>query len=58
MSDQSSRREGTAPRPKQSKRPYRTPTIVEYGSVAKLTRGTKSVSADGPGNTMKVKACL
>lgn len=58
MSDQSSRPEDRAPRGKPAKRPYRTPTVVEYGSVAKLTRGFKSVNADGPGNTMKSKACL
>lgn len=60
MTDQSSRSEDAAraPQGKPPKRPYRTPTVVEYGSVAKLTRGTKSVSADGPGNTQKFKACL
>jgi hypothetical protein len=41
------------------KRPYRSPALVEYGSVAKLTRGTKSINADGGLNTMKQKAgCL
>jgi hypothetical protein len=40
------------------KRPYHPPTLVEYGSVAKLTKGTKSVNADGPGNTMKKNVCL
>jgi hypothetical protein len=44
--------------PARGKRPYRAPALVEYGSVAKLTKGTKSVNADGPGNTMKRKVCL
>ena len=28
------------------KKPYRSPELVEYGSVAKLTQGTLSMNAD------------
>lgn len=30
------------------KRPYTSPRVIEYGSVAKLTRGSKSISSDFP----------
>jgi len=35
-----------------SRRPYATPRLVEYGSVAKLTHGGGSLQADG-GSTFK-----
>jgi hypothetical protein len=34
------------------KRPYAAPRLIEYGSVAKLTRGGGSLQADG-GSTFK-----
>jgi hypothetical protein len=37
---------------------YRTPSLVEYGSVAKLTQGTLTVGNDGPGGGMMNMACL
>jgi hypothetical protein len=46
---------GSAPR----KRPYATPRLTEYGSVAKLTQGTRTNQQDGPGaSTFKRAACL
>jgi hypothetical protein len=46
-----------APR-RAGKRAYHRPEFVEYGSVAKLTKGTKSVNADGTTNQQKQKVCL
>jgi hypothetical protein len=41
------------------KRPYASPRLTEYGSVAKLTQGTRSVQQDGPGATaFKKDSCL
>jgi hypothetical protein len=40
----------------QRKRPYATPRLTEYGSVAKLTQGFGSLQADS-GSTFK-KTCL
>ena len=41
------------------KRPYSTPRLTEYGSVAKLTQGTLTVQNDGPaGNSWKKASCL
>jgi hypothetical protein len=42
--------------PREGKRPYRSPKLTEYGSVAKLTQGGGSRQADG-GSTFK-KTCL
>jgi hypothetical protein len=44
--------------PRSGRRPYRRPELVEYGSVAKLTRGSKSVNADGTTNQQKAMVCL
>ena len=41
-----------------ARRPYQSPVLVEYGSVAKLTRGSLSINADGPGSTRKSPSCL
>jgi hypothetical protein len=30
------------------RRPYTTPRVIDYGSVAKLTRGSRSVGSDFP----------
>jgi hypothetical protein len=40
------------------KRPYTSPRVIEYGSVAKLTRGTRSVSSDFPQAGFKKMDCL
>ena len=61
MSEQRDSRQqddGAAAAPRTGKRPYRRPELVEYGSVAKLTKGNKSVSADGTTNQQKSKVCL
>jgi len=42
--------------PRERKRPYATPRLTEYGSVAKLTQGGGSLQGDG-GSTFK-KTCL
>jgi hypothetical protein len=48
----------SARRPDQprSPRPYRTPTLTEYGSVAKLTQGTASRLGDQGGGGFR--SCL
>ena len=40
------------------KRPYATPRLTEYGSVAKLTQGTLTLQADSPAGTSWKKPCL
>jgi len=42
--------------PREPKRPYATPRLTEYGSVAKLTQGGGSLQVDG-GSTFK-RTCL
>lgn len=44
------------PGPRMGKRPYATPRLTEYGSVAKLTQGGGSLQSDG-GSTFK-RTCL
>ena len=39
------------------RRPYRKPRLTEYGSIAKLTQGTATRQADGPGGGFK-RSCL
>jgi hypothetical protein len=39
------------------RRPYRKPQLTEYGSIAKLTQGTRTNQSDGPGGGFK-RACL
>jgi hypothetical protein len=36
--------------PPAERRPYQSPVLVEYGSVAKLTRGSLSTSSDPSGH--------
>ena len=50
MSTEQRREGGDASRVR--KRPYTSPRLIEYGSVAKLTRGGGSLQADG-GSTFK-----
>lgn len=40
------------------KRAYTSPKLIEYGSVAKLTRGTRSIQADLTGGGFAKKSCL
>jgi hypothetical protein len=41
------------------RRPYVKPRLIEYGSVAKLTQGSRSVQQDFSGaTTFKMKSCL
>ena len=45
--------------PARGKRPYAQPRLTEYGSVAKLTQGTRTNQQDSPGaSTFKRAACL
>jgi hypothetical protein len=39
-----------------SKRPYVSPVLVEYGTIAKLTQGHQSKNPDGINTRMKI--CL
>ena len=39
------------------RRPYRKPQLTEYGSIAKLTQGTRTNQSDGPSGGFK-RACL
>ena len=39
------------------KRPYATPTLTEYGSVAKLTQSGAGTTNDGSGRKLK-RTCL
>lgn len=41
-----------------SRRAYSSPRLIEYGSVAKLTRGSKSVNSDLPQAGYSKKDCL
>jgi hypothetical protein len=45
------------PRQPGRKRAYATPTLTEYGSVAKLTQGGGSRVSDG-GSTQRASNCL
>jgi hypothetical protein len=57
MPDEQSRRVPVPRDSAQLKRPYAKPTLIEYGSVAKLTQGTKTKQADTPAAGFK-KVCL
>ena len=49
--------QGTPSRsPRHAKKPYVKPALTEYGSVAKLTRGSAGSVADGASGMMKM--CL
>jgi hypothetical protein len=50
---------GSGPGPAPRRRPYAPPRLTEYGSVAKLTQGTRTTQQDSPGaTTFKRAACL
>lgn len=43
----------------QAKKPYTTPTLVEYGDIAKLTQGSPSgMFPDGMSGMFMATACL
>jgi hypothetical protein len=42
---------------KACKKPYVSPVLVEYGTIAKLTQGTKTKNADGKNSKLKA-SCL
>lgn len=48
-SDIASGRRGSEDPPRAGERRYQTPTLIEYGSIAKLTQGSLSTNADGMG---------
>lgn len=39
------------------RRPYRKPRLTEYGSIAKLTQGSRTRQSDGAGGGFR-RACL
>ena len=41
------------PAPGRARRPYKTLTLVEYGSVAKLTQGSSGTRSDGGGTSKR-----
>ncbi len=45
------------PKERRDKKPYATPRLIEYGSIAKLTQGTLTVGADS-GPQGKNSQCL
>jgi hypothetical protein len=47
------------PEKTQPKKPYTTPTLVEYGDIAKLTQGSPSgMFPDGMSGMFMMTACL
>jgi hypothetical protein len=57
MSEQKQVERVQSPRQGDAKRPYRTPVLTEYGSVAKLTQGSLTNRSDSTGGGF-IKACL
>ena len=51
--DRKAQAEGTA----FARKPYCAPVLMEYGSIAKLTQGSRTRFNDGT-NTRKRRACL
>lgn len=41
-----------------AKKPYRSPILTEYGSVAKLTQANAGSGADGGMKASQMKSCL
>lgn len=59
MAEQRVPDQGPQPSPRPAgRRSYTSPRLIEYGSVAKLTRGTKSVNSDFPQSGFKMNSCL
>jgi hypothetical protein len=50
--------EATSGQGKRPRKPYRSPELVEYGSVAKLTQGSVSATSDGKTGGKKGSICL
>ena len=46
-----------APSPLAPRQQYQKPTLTEYGSIAKLTQGSRTNSSDGVGGGFKMN-CL
>jgi hypothetical protein len=44
--------------PRLAKKPYATPVVTEYGSVAKLTQSGAGSITDGTGFNSQLKSCL
>ena len=57
MADETPRRSAAKPDAAQPKRPYAKPRLIEYGSVAKLTQGTRTKQADTPAAGFR-RVCL
>ncbi len=57
MADDTPRSGATKPDAAQPKRPYAKPRLIEYGSVAKLTQGTRTKQADTPAAGFR-RVCL
>ena len=57
MTQPSDERSGGERPPSPARRPYTKPTLVEYGSIAKLTLGTSTNQSDGVGGGFKM-SCL
>jgi hypothetical protein len=50
---------GDPPTTRAVRKPYKSPELVEYGSVAKLTQGTLSMNADFCGGGFRMaQMCL
>ena len=49
---------GEREHPRKGRKAYATPSLVEYGSVAKLTQGTLTRQSDGKTGGFKRKNCL
>ena len=47
LPDRSARTAANAQRAQEPRRPYRSPALIEYGSVAKLTQGSLTFWSDG-----------
>jgi hypothetical protein len=58
MSDEKERREAPSDaHSAQRRRPYAKPRLIEYGSIAKLTQGTRTKQADSPAAGFR-RVCL
>ncbi len=59
MTEENARNERSAPQQvRPPRRPYTSPRLIEYGSVAKLTRGQRSVNSDFPKAGFQRSHCL
>lgn len=56
MKDEGARRQPREDRGK-PRRQYKKPVLTEYGSIAKLTQGTRTKVTDGPSGGF-VRTCL